>query len=227
MSPTKAMVKAFKDISRFGFYVVLANSIGMVNTQIDSLMIGYFMNETEVGYYAVAILFLQGVTLLPQAIQAVTTPTVATYYRKGEFSNIQQLIKNTLLKTSAVVLFISLILAILGKFLITSLFSEEFLPAYLPMLILLTGYFVHSIYTSIGGCLSSIGKVHILFKIDTICAGLNLLLNIILIPRFGLIGAASATSLSFIFTTFVKLSLVKLYTQEKQIKSVHTYNFIK
>ena len=218
MPPTKLTIKVFKEISRFGFYVVLANSIGMVNTQIDSLMIGYFMNETEVGYYAVAILFLQGVTLLPQAVQAVTTPTIAAYYRKGDFNNIQQLLKNTMFKTSAAILCISLILAIFGKFLITFLFTDEFLPAYLPMLILLIGYFIYSVYASIGGCLSSVGKVHILFKIDTICAGLNLLLNLVLIPRFGLIGAASATSLSLIFTTLVKLSCIRLYTQEKQIK---------
>ena len=225
--PTKTTIKVFKEISRFGFYIVLANSIGMVNTQIGSLMIGYFMNETEVGYYAVATLFLQGVTLLPQAIQAVTTPTIAVYYRKGDFHNIRKLLKNAMFKTSAVILCISLILTIFGKFLIIFLFTEEFLPAYLPMLILLVGYFIHSVYASIGGCLSSVGKVHILFKIDMICAGLNLLLNLVLIPRFGLIGAASATSLSMIFTTLVKLSCTRLYTQEKQIKSINVFNVIK
>lgn len=166
--PTKVMIKVFKEISRFGFYVVLANSIGMVNTQIGSLVIGYFMNETEVGYYAVAILFLQGVTILPHAVQAVTTPTIAAYYGKGDFRNIQRLLKITMFKTSAAILCISLILAIFGKFMIIFLFTDEFLPAYLPMLILLVGYFLYSVYTSIGGCLSSIGKVHILFKIDTI-----------------------------------------------------------
>ncbi|MGB9939704.1 flippase [Methanosarcina sp.] len=225
--PSKTMKKVFKEISRFGFYIVLANSIGMVNTQIGSLVIGYFMNETEVGYYAVATLFLQGVTLLPQAVQAVTTPTIAAYYRKGDFHNIQNLVKNTMFKISAVILCISLLLAIFGKFLITFLFTEEFLPAYLPMLILLVGYFIHSVYASIGGCLSSVGKVHILFKIDMICAGLNLLLNVLLIPQFGLIGAASATSLSMTFTTLVKLSCTKLYTQEKQIKSINFFNAIK
>jgi O-antigen/teichoic acid export membrane protein len=225
--PTKVMTKAFKDVSRFGFYIVLANSIGMVNTQIGSLMIGYFMNETEVGYYAVAVLFLQGVTILPQAVQAVTTPIIAAYYRKGDFHNIRKLLKNTMFKTSAVILCISLILAIFGNFLITALFTEEFLPAYIPMLILLVGYFIHSVYASIGGCLSSVGKVHILFKIDMVCAGLNLLLNILLIPRFGLIGAASATSLSMVFTTLVKLSCTKIYTQEKEIKSIKVLNIIK
>jgi O-antigen/teichoic acid export membrane protein len=227
ISPTKVLINEFKELSRFGFYVVLANSVGMVNTQIGSLIIGYFMNETEVGYYAVAGFFLQGVTLLPQAIQAVTTPTIASYYRKRDFHNIQKLLKSTMFKTSAVVLCISLILAVFGKFFIIFLFTEEFLPAYLPMLILLVGYFIHSVYASIGGCLSSVGKVHILFKVDSICAGLNLLLNILLIPQFGLIGAATASSISMISTTLVKLFLTRLYTQEKHISSANFSNVVK
>lgn len=213
--PARHMSKTVREISRFGFYVVLANSIGMINTQIDSLMIGHFMNDTEVGYYAIAILFLQGTNLVPQAIQAVTTPTIATYYRKGEFNNIQQLIKNIMFKTLAVMLFMSIILALFAKPMIMLLF-EEYLPAYLPMLILLVGYFIYSVYSSIGGCLSSVGKVHMLFKIDAVCTGLNIVLNFIFIPKFGLIGAATATSIAMIFTTLIKLFCVRLYTQENK-----------
>ena len=92
------MSPVLKEISWFGFYVVLANSIGLINTQVDTMLIGHFMNETQVGYYAVAAIFVQGVTLLPQAIQAVTTPSVAIYYGKGELIKIRQLIKKTMLR---------------------------------------------------------------------------------------------------------------------------------
>ncbi|AKB41525.1 flippase [Methanosarcina mazei] len=210
--PTKLINTVLKEISGFGFYVVLANSIGMINTQVDSLMIGYFMDEASVGYYAVAIIFMQGVLLLPQAVQSVTTPSIATYYGKGGFYNIRQLLKKTMSNVFAIVICISLILAIFGKFLIPLLFTEEFLPAYLPMLILLIGYSIYATYASIGGCLSSIGRVQMVFKIDAICAGLNTVLNFALIPQFGLIGAASATSISLIFTTLINLHYIRRYS---------------
>ncbi|WP_269849858.1 oligosaccharide flippase family protein [Methanosarcina horonobensis] len=215
VAPTKLMTTVFREISWFGFYVVLANSIGMINTQVDTLMIGYFMKETDVGYYAVAIMLVQGITLLPQAVQAVTTPSIATYYGKGDFNNIQRLIKNTMLKVSAVIGCVSLVLAIFGRFLIPLIFKEEFLPAYLPMLTLLIGYSVYAAYASIGGCLASVGKVRIIFRIDAICAGLNTLLNIMLIPRFGLLGAASATSIALIFTALTNLYYIRRYSTEK------------
>jgi len=227
VQPNKLMSPIFKEISWFGFYVVLANSIGMINTQVDSLLIGHFMNETQVGYYAVAAIFVQGVTLLPQAIQAVTTPSIAIYYGKGEFIKIRQLIKKTVFKTYGIIVFISFILIIFGKFLITLLFTDEFLPAYLPLLVLLIGHTIYAAYVSLGGCLSSIGKVSIVFKLSAICAGLNILLNIGLIPRFGLLGAASATSISLIFTTLINLYYLMRYTTEKQIKPNNSFKLLK
>ncbi len=212
---SKLVNTVLKEISWFGFYVVLANSISMINTQIDSLLIGHFMDETEVGYYEVAIIFMQGVILLPQALQRVTTPSIASYYGKGDFSSIRQFIKNTMLKSFAITVCISVILAIGGKFLIVLVFKEDFLPAYAPMIILLLGYSIYSAFVSIGGCLSSIGKVQIIFKISAVCAALNTILNIILIPRFGLIGAACATSISLLFTTLINFYYIRRYTSKR------------
>ena len=200
-----------KELSQFGFYIVLANSIGMINMQIDSLMVGHSMNETEVGYYAVAIIFMQGVILLPQVVQRVTTPTIATYYGKRDFEQIKKLIKNAMFWTFIGILCVSLILAIFGKYLIIMVFTEEFLPAYIPMLILLIGYSICAPVGSVGSTLSSIGKVNIVFKMTALCALINIILNLVLIPNFGLIGAASATSISQIITLMIHLSFIKKY----------------
>ena len=202
---------ALSEISLFGFYVVLANSIGMINTQVDSLMIGHFMSETDVGYYAVAVLFMQAITLLPQAVQRVTNPSIARYYGIKNYGNIRSLIKETMLKISLITIVIALFLAIFGKLLIEIIFTIEFLPAYVPLLILLIGYSIYAAFVSVGSGLSSIGKIQIVFRISLVCAILNTLLNIILIPRFGLIGAASATSISLIFTTLINMHFVRKY----------------
>ena len=209
--PSKLFNTVLRELSWFGFYVVLANSISMINTQIDSLLIGHFMNETEVGYYAVAVVLIQGITLLPSAVQKVSGPIIASYHGKKEYENIKNVIKKTLVKTFLITIFLSTLLAILGKFLIGILFTEEFLPAYIPLLILLIGYSIYAPLISVGGALSNIGKVNILFRIDALCALMNTILNIILIPKFGIIGAASATSLSLMITVVINLYFIKRY----------------
>lgn len=206
--------KILKEFSLFGFYVVLANSIGIINTEIDSLMIGYFMNATEVGYYAVAIIFIQGITLIPDAIQRVTTPLIATYYGKRDVESIRNLIKETMIETVFITAFIDLVMIIFGKTLIRIIFTDEFIPAYIPLVILLIGYSIYAPYIAVGTCLASIGRVQIIFKIGAICAGLNTILNIILISKFGLVGAACATSISLLFTTLINIYFVNMYTFE-------------
>ena len=209
--PSKLFDTVSRELSWFGFYVVLTNSVGMILIQIDSLLIGYFMDETEVGYYAVAVVLVQGITLIPGAIQRVTTPAIAAYHGKGEYESIRKLIKNVMLKTFLVTVFLSILLAIFGKFLIIFLFTEEFLPAYIPLLILLIGYTIYALTIPVGAALSSIGKVNIAFRISALCALINIALNITLIPKFGIIGAASATSISLLITVIVVLAFLKRY----------------
>jgi O-antigen/teichoic acid export membrane protein len=218
MKPSSFMGKTvLREISWFGFYVVLANSIGLINTQIDSLLIGYFMDETEVGYYAVAVLFMQLLLLMPQAIQRITTPSISAYYGKGNLEEISELIKKTILKTAMLIVPIMALLAISGQFLIEIIFTEEFLPAYTPLLILLIGYSIYAVFVSIGTCLSSMGKVNMVFKISFVCALINTTLNVLLIPQYGLIGAASATTASLLFTTLINMIYIYKYTSEKHI----------
>jgi len=201
-----------REITLFGFYVVLGNSIGLINTQVDSLLIGRFMNETDVGYYAIAVIIMQGITLLPSAVQAVTTPTMATYYGRKEYSKIRKLVKNTMLEIFAIELIFLIFLTIFGKHIIIILFSEEFAPAYIPMLVLSIGYLMYAPWMSVGAIFACIGKVNLSFKLNGLCAILNTTLNLLFIPKFGLIGAASATAFSLIFTFLINLYYIKRFT---------------
>lgn len=202
---------SLKRLVKFGFYVVLTNSVGLINNQIDSLLIGYFMTKVDVGYYAIAIIVMQAVTLLPTSVQTITSPLIASYHHNKEYKKIKLLIKNTLLKTYFITIVISIIIALCGKLLIQIFFSEEFMPAYVPMLILLLGYSISAPMIAVGGALASVGKIEISFQRSVLCMLINIILNFVLIPEFGLIGAAIATSLSLIFACITNLLLLNRY----------------
>lgn len=195
---------ALKEVSWFGFYIVLTNSIGLINTQTASLMIGHFMNETEVGYYAVAAIFIEGLSLIPSSIETVTDARIVRYYVKEEYENLIKLIKSNVLNVFVITIFESLALVFFGKFLIDKIFGVDFLPAYQPLLILLIGYCIYYPIHSIDGFLPCIGKVDLLSRISFLCAAVNILFNILLVPKYGMIGAAIATSTALIFSTLVR-----------------------
>jgi stage V sporulation protein B len=195
--------KYLKQVFIFGIYIVLSSSIGTLNTQMDSLMIGYYLNSASVGCYAIAFILLQILILIADSTQAVTYPIMSNYYGKTNFKAIQNLIKNIMLKVFIICIIISLFLIIFGKQII-SVYNKEFLNAYSPLLVLLIGYSLYAPIQAVGGFLSSIGKVNIMFNLSCLSLVINFLLNMILIPKFGLMGAAIATSTSLVFISLIK-----------------------
>jgi O-antigen/teichoic acid export membrane protein len=205
------LVTALKEVTWFGFYVVLANSIALVNTQIDSLMIGYFMDKTEVGYYAVAVTLVEGLNLIPEAVQRVSYATISNYYGRKSYKNMIRFMKSSVLNVFVMTAFSSFELVLFGQSIIEILFSKEFLLAYPPLLILLVGYSINAPISSINGTLQSIGKITLLFRISLMCAIINLLLNFLLIPEYGINGAAIATSISLTLVALLKVYFINKY----------------
>ena len=211
---------ALIDLSLFGFYVALANSIGMINTNIDSVMIGHFMGETDVGHYAVAIVLIQGMVLIPQAVEKVIVAATSEYCGKNDYENLIRLIKKCVIIIFAINIVLSFLLIVFGQFLIENIFGIDFLPAYRPLLILLVGYFIYIPIMSVSSTLGSMGKVSIIFKISLICAVINTFLNILLIPIYGIAGAAIATSIALISVTILRVYFIRRYITQNISEAV-------
>ncbi|MBP1910660.1 flippase [Methanolobus bombayensis] len=205
--------ETLKNLLNFGFYVVLGNSIGYIYLHIDSLMIGYYLTETEVGLYAVAVIFIQGVSLIPSAAQNVTNPIIAQNFAKKQYETILTMIKNITSKVLLASIIISMIAIIFGETLIVTIFGMEFLSAYHPLIILLIGYTFYSPFRSIGTFYSSIGHVQLSYKIALFTAAMNILLNLLLIPKYNIIGASMATSISLIIMTLVHFAIIRHFVR--------------
>lgn len=202
---------ALRATTIFGFYVVLGNSIGFLNTQVDSILIGYYLDPAEVGIYAVAVLLAQTLTLIPSAVQQVTAPVMATLYGKGDIEGIRRLFYSTLKRNLLISVGSATLIAISGPYLIALLFTEEYLISYIPLQILLLGYAIGASFGAVGATLSSIGKVHIPFRISAVCGVMNVILNILLIPLFGISGAALATAVTMIASFVITVRVIHHY----------------
>jgi len=214
---------ALRATTVFGFYVVLGNSIGFLNAQVGSILTGYYLNPTEVGIYAVAVLFAQTLTLIPGAVQRVTAPATATLYGKGDVEGVRKLFYSTLKKSFLISLGSATLIAIFGQYFIAFLFTEEYLVAYVPLLILLMGYTIDASFSAVGATLSSIGKVHIPFRISAICGALNVILSILLIPVFGINGAALATAVTIIASSVIAIAIINRFLNP--VKCNNSENF--
>ena len=170
----------------------------VINNQTDIVMLGIFKPLDQVGIYRVAARLALFASFGLQAVNMVVAPRFAALYAKREIKRLQHLAT----RGAQVVLVFNLLITgffvLFGETFLKWIFGKDFTPAYIPLLILLIGQLVNSAAGSVGVLLNMSGHER-----DTACglalaAGINILLNLALIPPLGPKGAAIATSVSMI-----------------------------
>ena len=200
----------------FGVQIFAGNAINMINYQADTIMIADFLTATDVGYYGVAVGLSKFFWLVPSAVQLITYPTTSEYWAKKNQMAMQTMIEKSMKYTACVIFPIGMGVGFFSIYIIGLIFGEGFIESVLPLQILIIGTVIYGIVISIGGSVTGIGRPDIGLKIVGISATINIMLNILLIPIYGITGAAVATSMSLfvasllgIFTT-VRMLNVKI-----------------
>jgi len=201
--------KNTKMLASFGSRLVGANMIGQIYYYVDTLMIGYFLTSTDVGYYAVAISLSRFFWLVPRAMATVAYPAISEYWAKDNHQAINKLVDKATKYSACILVFAGMSVIFFAEDIITFLFTPEFLPAVLPLTILIIGTVTSGILRSIGGIFASVGKVNLVLKISAIGAVGDIILNIALIPIYGIIGAATATTASYVLNVGISLYFLR------------------
>ncbi len=210
-------VEALRATTSFGFYVGIGNAVGFLNTQIDSIFIGYYLDPLEVGIYAVSVVLAQSLLLVPSAVQRVTAPVTATLHAKKDIEGLRELFSSTLRKSFFLTATSAIFLAVSGPFVIDVLFGKDFNASYIPLLILLCGYVFGASFGAVGATLSSIGKVHVPVRVSAVCLLLNIILNMVLIPTLGIAGAALATITTMMVNFAITVKIVNYYLRKEAL----------
>ena len=205
-----------KKMLLFGAQIFGTNAINMINYQADIIMIGYFLTVTDVGYYAVAVGLSKFFWIIPQAIQSITYPATSEYWSKNNHLALQVMIDKSMKYTACVLVPIGLGVGFFANDIISLMFGDGFVQAVLPLHILIVGTVVFGLIKSIGTSVTGMGRPDIALKLVCISAATNIVLNILLIPTYGITGAAAATATSLIIGSLlgifvtVKMSNVKI-----------------
>lgn len=201
----------------FGFKSVFSGLITETNTKVDILMIGIFMSDKYVGIYSFASLFIEGYVLLIKVIKDNYNPLFSKLFKKSNNNILKFLIKKVKYQTYLTATIISLFLIFIYFIFINLIFSNNnyYYDSLLPFMILLFGINLSSGYISFHEIFSmaNMPSLNTLFMI--IFISINVILNLIMIPNFGLKGAAIATALSYLLSSFILSHLTQKYLKVK------------
>jgi stage V sporulation protein B len=178
-------------------------------TYTDIILIGYFLSAEDVGYYGIAVSLSTLFLIIPQAIQRISYPATSEYWSQNNRQALSGMIDKSMRYSACVLLPLGLGVGFFAKEIVTLLFGQEFIHAVLPFCVLLIIWVIRaSTIVPVGGCYSGVGRPDLVLKFSAISAGANIGLNILLIPPFGILGAAIATAVSLLLGSIVFLVLM-------------------
>ena len=212
-----------KELVQYSIPLVII-SIGMlITTEVDTLMLGRLSSTNEVAYYGVTKSIITKIPQISFAIAMATMPIFAVIHSKNIIQRKQKFF--SLLKLNGVIIIpIATLLAIAAPFIIVILFGEEYRLAENPLrilsiyLIMYSFSVFYSLLLNYQKLASKRARNHIIGIL------LNILLNIILIPKYGATGAAIGTTLSYIpyFILNIFEAHHHLHQYEVEIKNTST-----
>lgn len=196
----------------FGWKTFFAQSINEVNQRVDILMVGFFLSNRAAGLYSFAAVLARGFLLIGNSIQRNFNPIVSNLWAKKEVEKIKSHFYRV--KKNIIKIFLPfLMIACITYPLLIDLFMTN--PGYKEttaiFYILLLGIGLMVIFNWSGGMLVMANFLNETLKITIFTILLNILANALLIPIFGIIGAASATS----FVYIIRLLIVRHYVKQR------------
>jgi O-antigen/teichoic acid export membrane protein len=193
------------EILRYAFPCYLANLIQFLNYRLDVFIVSFFVGVKGVGLYTLAVSLAQLIWLISNAAATVLLPRVAA---------LQDTVSENVTRTTQItrvsfwLSFISaLFLALLADQILPWIYGEAFRQSITPLLGLLPGIVTFSVVNVLASYIAGIGKPQLNLAVSSVGLVVTIVLDLLLIPRFDIFGAALASTLSYSISALLTLEI--------------------
>lgn len=201
----KTYFKVYPSILIQGFLPMLSSLLVMINYKLDVIMLKFMdISYLDIGLYSVGLSIAEYIWLIPEIFKDVVQ-------KRTSKDNSINSINFSLRMSSTIIVFAFLILIIFGKIILSFMFGVEYVDAYDVMIILFLGVYSMMYYKLIGTLFLADNKSFQYFIILLSGAIINIVLNFILIPYKGIVGAAFASVFSY---TFIGIIFLIIYLKK-------------
>lgn len=179
--------------------VALVGVLGAIMLNTDIVMLGWFATAADIGYYSAAQKIIMTLYVFPALVAGALFPALARVAHT-DYTTAREIIRKSV--TASLIAGIALAVAgwLIGSYLIQFLFGAAYQPSLIPFLILLITLPFNFPTTILSNALFAYEKQKVFIVYAVVGVGANALFNLLLIPRWGNIGAAWATVIAQIIS---------------------------
>lgn len=196
----------FKDlisVAKYSIIISLTVSVSTLLQKVDVLMLGYYAPSEQVGQYSVIQMIVVLIVLSNSALNQAIAPMVARLYKEGDKNEMRRLIHQHTRWVMISSLPLFLVIGFLGNQLV-AVFGKGYIVDMPPVALLAFSQLVIAVLSSAGFMLSMTGRHMLEFYTMLVALICNVILNYLLIPKMGIIGASIGTLSAVILANILR-----------------------
>lgn len=186
-----------KSYLKYGVPLTPNTAILWIMHSSDRYIISYFLGIAATGIYTAAYQIGEYASFILMPVSIVLYPTIAKSYDEGNLSETRKYLKYSVKYIMVVAIPSAFGLSLLAKPLLGILTTPEFLVGSTVIPFVALGIVLYSFFRICVYVIHLVKRTYWLFRLLSIAAALNIGLNLVLIPRLGILGAAVATLIAY------------------------------
>lgn len=164
----------------------------------DNLFIGKLLSPSDLGIYSVAYSFAVLLFFFMNIFSYIIVPLISESKAKGDLDQIKLLFKKSAAWVFGLSVPVFMLLALFSKNILSLFYGSNYVDGWLVILIITLGLLINIFFGFNTQILMIYKKTKSILFVNVFGACLNIVLNLFLIPLYGIVGAAIASSISFI-----------------------------
>jgi O-antigen/teichoic acid export membrane protein len=192
----------FRRVMRTSAPLFWVNVCQLLMLRYSTILLGVHESSDQVGIFTIASRTAILMNFILIAFDSIAGPKFAELHKKGDHENLRKLVTNTSRIMGLAALVPLTMIVTFPKF-IMGVFGPEFVGGHLVLVILSIGQFVNVSCGSVGSLLIMTGHERSWRNVVLPSVGVNVLLSMVLIPAFGMVGAAVSLAASLILQVTV------------------------
>ena len=182
----------------FSVWTFLSASGYLVFSYADTIMIGHFMTEADVGIYRVALQLTSIATFVTIALHTTLYPKVSYWGKQDDLSSVERALARAF--TYSLLLAVPVVAGgwILGERLLYFFYTASATAGAGALALLLLVQVAHVFMFLQTMCLNALDRPKDSFRVTAVAVAANIGLNLFLIPAYGIVGASAATLVTMV-----------------------------
>jgi O-antigen/teichoic acid export membrane protein len=191
-----------------GVTFLFLNGIVLLNNNVDIVLIGLLKSASDVAVYKVVTTICSILYIFISVFSTVSLPIFSKFYAQGDLEKSRRLIVVGSRIVTGLTLPVFVVIFFFGDFLLRFFYGSEYGDhGFLALKILVFGQLINAIFSPLGSFLVAMGQERVILKIFSLVLLFNIAIVLLLLPRFGINGAALGSTLGFILWNVVLQTL--------------------